>query len=645
MGVLFTTGIQIVMVVLFPNGGSIILVFKQCNRHRYKTYNVSINTHETTINRSFHFRVATTMTSSALQSDNETNNNDETVVRMIEIVSMSNCQNSGNGIFLMDIRDLLKLMDICSCAAAEKHTRVNCVTVSMSDTVLESYPLLGEVLELFAQVVLTGRTSLDIMVTVTAQGEDGVQRMICKASFVYVTTRGPNGEKRFCPPLNTVLSSSDHDNFQWESKIAQYRKNLVMLEQRSRRSFCNDDGDAENDNDDTKFDLLCSEVVLPAAQNHMDNTFGGQIMAWMAKVALSVASRKARVLPSKLLVRAILKVDFQTGSNVSDHLHFKTRLNAVFDEGRSAEVEVRVSKKSLSTGEETKMNVGYFYISGSAMGTGTDIPFQDITTHPVPSNALYLQAISRRRHALARRYLLAGEGHPVEWHPSLHKEACLLTVESVLRLVQHHGGEQGWHSIFHGSDVVQSLEWARGESWGRNDTFVLRTKAAMACGSLADLLRLISTNRRQWDAHCLDIQVLEDGMHASPLPYDVILHTALTPKSMLELGDNVDCEVHYCRLRTGEINHDAKTAILASQSVVHPSIADRRMATVRPSGWFLDLSEDGETIQVTYIAEHDLKPLRKVTKLPDERIVETLSRLSVEWLTNIQSILRKDKVT
>jgi hypothetical protein len=69
------------------------------------------------------------------------------------------------------------------------------------------------------------------------------------------------------------------------------------------------------------------------------------------------------------------------------------------------------------------------------------------------------------------------------------------------------------------------------------------------------------------------------------------------------------------------------------------------MATVRPSGWFLDLSEDGETIQVTYIAEHDLKPLRKVTKLPDERIVETLSRLSVEWLTNIQSILRKDKVT
>ena len=42
-------------------------------------------------------------------------------------------------------------MDIATCAAAERHTKVNCVTVAMGDVVVEHSPRVGELLTLTAE--------------------------------------------------------------------------------------------------------------------------------------------------------------------------------------------------------------------------------------------------------------------------------------------------------------------------------------------------------------------------------------------------------------------------------------------------------------------------------------------------------------
>ena len=52
---------------------------------------------------------------------------------------------------------LLELMDIATCASAEKHAGVNCVTVAMGDVVFESKPKIGVILELVAEPVLVVR--------------------------------------------------------------------------------------------------------------------------------------------------------------------------------------------------------------------------------------------------------------------------------------------------------------------------------------------------------------------------------------------------------------------------------------------------------------------------------------------------------
>ena len=67
-----------------------------------------------------------------------------------------------------DLRPLLLLMDIGSCASAEKHCKVNCVTASMGDVVIENYPIVGDLLELQASPVSVGRTSLEISVVIIA---------------------------------------------------------------------------------------------------------------------------------------------------------------------------------------------------------------------------------------------------------------------------------------------------------------------------------------------------------------------------------------------------------------------------------------------------------------------------------------------
>ena len=362
-------------------------------------------------------------------------------------------------------------------------------------------------------------------------------------------------------------------------------------------------------------------------------------MAWMTKAVMAVASRKARRKFTSLIIRSILRLDFATGSATSDHLILRTRMNAVFDQGRSAEVEVRVNKQCLKSQVETNMNTGYFFVSGAAIGTGTDIPFS-VDDTPNHSSRLYRQAEWRRTQLLLRRQLLGGLGEPIRWHASLQREAPELTIKSLLRLVHFidDNGNIDAHTL-PGSNIIQSINKAKSTALGRKDTLIISVKAAISGYSLHSLLKMIRDERPKWDEFCLGIQTIKkEKITSPPFPYDIVIHRARSPKQF-GLDDDTEGEVQYCLLRTWKVDESTSTAIFSSQSVSHDDVVRvKALGRVLPSGWFLRQLDDEDTIHVNYIAEHDLTRLRYVTCKGDDLIAGILVKLACNWIEKLQSM-------
>ena len=118
---------------------------------------------------------------------------------------------------------MLRFMDICTCASAEAYTGVNCVTVAVGDVVLEYVPCVGDVVELVAQPVLTGNTSLEIALTATAESRHGLHRCnVCSGTFTYVTTRTKEGAKVRCLPLEPASEEA-----RWAMDTARQRSSSL----------------------------------------------------------------------------------------------------------------------------------------------------------------------------------------------------------------------------------------------------------------------------------------------------------------------------------------------------------------------------------------------------------------------------------
>mmetsp|Transcript_19266 Transcript_19266/g.28507 ORF Transcript_19266/g.28507 Transcript_19266/m.28507 type:complete len:657 (+) Transcript_19266:101-2071(+) len=637
-------------------------------------------------------------------------NQDSTVV-MVELITS---RNTIDGTGSMDIENLLQLMDLATCASAEKHTSVNCVTASMGDVVFEYIPQCGDLLELTATPVFAGTTSLDIGLNVVAECGGGVRQFVCYASFTYVTMRDKDGKKQLCPPLrcSTAIKENDDnhttssipesvhhipESVQWERTLAYYRRALVKAEMKSSTLHKSEKGIIGSG-----FDFEFSEVVLPAHQNHMCHTFGGIIMSWMCKAALAEASRKSKCKCGSLRIRAVLRVDFVSGSDVSDHLVFRPRLNAIFDNGRSVEIEVRVSRRSIKNDVEIDMNTGYFYVSGVEFGPRTEHPFAHAHAVAYRSSAtedvrgsIESDARWRRRLLLARRHLLGGDGEPVEWHPALHHEAPLLTILAVLRLVHHNNKSivewKPLHEVNQNKkrgSVMSSLkmsastpratdvhiEYTMGKALGRKDTFILRGKCLIRNMSVKTLFGLIKNERPHWDELCRSIDSIEvknsettendDG--DGEIQWDVVQHVAITPTKMILLrrlcclfgsSSGKACRlptkfVPLCLLRSWRTEKKNGDTVLASRSVRHPDAAEGSLTEVLPSGWFLrpaalgDLYDDHESsgVFVTYVVEHDLRYLRLLAPFfSDEAIIHTIARATKNWFSTFASMSANNK--
>ncbi|CAH0379547.1 unnamed protein product [Pelagomonas calceolata] len=498
-------------------------------------------------------------------------------VRMVEQVSS-----------VHDVGLLLQRMDIATCAAAERHTKVNCVTVAMGDVVVEHSPRVGELLTLTAEPVLVGRTSIDVSVRVSAE-KGQVRRHVCDAAFTYVTTRGPDGEKRFCPPLEDDDAS---ERTRWARATAKRRRALLKLAAPPPTPS----------NETFTFETI--EVVLPKHQNHMGHTFGGVVMSWMHKAARTCCARHCGCAVDAVRTQGVDGVSFNTGSNVSDHLVFRARATASFDDG--GEVKVRAVKRDIATGTEQLINVGYFsfgFFDGRQR-------FPDVKA---PADAL-----ARRRMFVARRRLLTCTGGALAWHASLVKEAPALTLESSLRLFLT--DELRWEHC--ADDVV----WASGNAWGR-DSFVLKTDCILPGASVDAAFRVVKDDRPAWDHLCVGIEQVENGDE-----WDIVRHDSKAPAAARFLRCLCRCSLPASVARLTLLRawrKDGEGYALATRSVRHAD-AGKADAEVLPACWRLMPCEAG--VALSYAVEFEYATLRaNAPGLSDARLRRAMARAAATW--------------
>lgn len=107
---------------------------------------------------------------------------------------------------------VMKLVDTAAGLAAMRHARSRCVTVAMDSMTFEAPVHIGDLLHLSACLTWTGRTSMEIEVTVEAENIlAGTRRRTSVAYLVYVAL-GPDARPRPVPPL---LPASDEDRQRW----------------------------------------------------------------------------------------------------------------------------------------------------------------------------------------------------------------------------------------------------------------------------------------------------------------------------------------------------------------------------------------------------------------------------------------------
>jgi len=118
---------------------------------------------------------------------------------------------------------ILALVDKCGGVVARRHARLPVVTVSIDRVEFNEPVYANDFVEAHGRIVYVGRTSMDILVTVTAeQVETGVRRQTNRCILTYVALDRLNGRPARVPAL---VLENDEDR----------RLHEVALRRRERR--------------------------------------------------------------------------------------------------------------------------------------------------------------------------------------------------------------------------------------------------------------------------------------------------------------------------------------------------------------------------------------------------------------------------
>ena len=244
----------------------------------------------------------------------------------------------------LDVGCLLQLMDIAACLSAEKHCKLNCVTLSMDDLHFDCEVPVGATVKLDAQINKIFGSSMEVGVSVGLEplrrGHRGA--LVCSACFTFVALKDGKPckveqataatiEERFASTLAGERKRWRMKRLQLESETAAAlarqgpaalsrqpsemgSMKAAIRESEAASDIRADDLDvgggggccwrraqpregsvvASSEIGGGLAEIAVTQLVLPNHANHHGNTFGGQLMSWMSEAAMVVGAKQAR---------------------------------------------------------------------------------------------------------------------------------------------------------------------------------------------------------------------------------------------------------------------------------------------------------------------------------------------------------------
>lgn len=289
------------------------------------------------------------------------------------------------------------------------------------------------------------------------------------------------------------------------------------------------------------------QLVLPSHANHMNNTFGGQVMEWMVEASIIAAIRHVKQM---VRVQSIDHVYFVAPSKVGDRIYVKAQVNRSF--GGSMEVGVRAEAVSPSSASAAVLICKMFaFIAIIGAGTNnTKVRFNDIPdVSPISADEIrrWRAARGRQQIRLERRALMESGSSTKQvawtWSDNLTtQEFRFNNISALLHLAST--PKTHWQTIAVNGPLHLELK----ETVDDVTAVKLCATIEASASSTFQFLKEIQ-NRKLWDQFFIDAEI-----RMSIADEDDIL--------WLAMGDN-----DFCLLRSWTSN-----APLDTNQVVDPSL-------------------------------------------------------------------------
>jgi len=451
--------------------------------------------------------------------------------------------------------------------------------------------------------------------------ETGALECVCNAYFMYVilkTDKEKASKAKVEAPGLAPQTVEEH----LEYGLAEQRKAFRRQREARLQEISEETSPCASQNRQffsRSQDVLFTELVLPSHANHMGNTFGGQIMAWMAKGATSAIWLHIRRCSHKshgdklsitnlphLWLRpvSIDQIHFKNPSHVGDRVQVLAHVTRVFE----STVEVMVQVTSAAVGAQrqpVEINTGYLTYTVYDGDEPLRKVIPDVTVQMVEQEAEHRRAMARQKFRLQRRENMSkpessatGMSIDFDSKTSQADELSVLCISDILRVKE--SAELRWKTMPNsGKDIHVFVD-------APQPGFDNPTRMKMVCNiscppeACYKVLQDVSI-RKRWDPTC------KDCSDRSPIGEEAeLVRMVLAAPSKTGTAE----EHEMLLLRAWRADTSTHSFVVAARSVRCDSMSlsqGRQHGEILPSGYIIERGPGSGNSKVTFVGQFNSK--------------------------------------
>lgn len=535
----------------------------------------------------------------------------ETATEMVHVIENDDLGARG----VSSVGFVLRLMDMCACAAAQKLSCRPSVTLSMDDLVFKKEVnnlRAGDLALIKSQVNRAFNTSMEVGVTVEIEDlKGGGTYSLCRAYFTFVALG--DDKKKTKIPLCEPTTAIDQMRCEMakERRQLRFRRKDIIASNSSAISIDNVDNvavtgrrrsgaiknylsghhrtsiEAITDKEIKRepktvahSKIVLSEIVLPPHANHMGNTFGGQIMTWMDRSASIVASRHCRddygdkSADMRIWVAGVDDVFFVGPSVVGDHIEITAQVTRTI--GQQLEVAINVIACKLN-GDKSLINSAFW-----VMELQKSLKMPLVLPESAAEEEAYAAAEGRRHLHQFRKDLHHSDSAKRNleishrWNPALAGQICGENIRGLLLVLY---GKIPWNPV---PSPKPELEIS---TKIHNDLTTFKI-SFMIEAPVNTVFHIVHKQRVKWD-HVMQeatiVQVVNENNDIGRWVFQSDPTAPATDFALLRSWRRFDAE---------------GKATIASRSVLHPAVpkTDKVRGEVASSGWIFQRAWEGSNM-------------------------------------------------